>query len=125
MYRRAFQRILKTNLLFLCFYFLFFWGGVCLRHVEVSLSNPCHSSILSHCSYNARSLTHCTTRELQDKLLFFLAFCLYRATPSAYGGSQVRGPIRTVAASLCQSHSNARSKLSLSPTPQLTATPDP
>ena len=27
--------------------------------------------------------------------------CLFRATPVAYGGSQVRGPIRAVAARLC------------------------
>ena len=32
--------------------------------------NPYHSSNLSHCSDNARSLTRCTTRELQDLNLF-------------------------------------------------------
>ena len=35
----------------------------------------------------------------------------FRATPEAYGGSQARGPIRAIAASLCLSHSNARSEL--------------
>ena len=41
------------------------------------------------------------------------------------GGSQARGRIGAVAASLCQSHSSARSKPRLRPTPQLTATLDP
>ena len=43
----------------------------------------------------------------------------------AYGGSQTRGPIGAVAASLRQSHSNSGSEPHLRPTPQLTATPDP
>ena len=47
------------------------------------------------------------------------------AAPAAYGGSQARGRIRAVAASLCQSHSNAGSEPRLQPTPQLMATPDP
>ena len=52
-------------------------------------------------------------------------FCLFRATPMAYRGSQDRGPIGAVATSLCQSHRNAGSELLLQPTPQLTATLDP
>ena len=39
----------------------------------------------------------------------FLFVCLFRATPVAYGGSQARGLIRTLAAGLHQSHSNTRS----------------
>ena len=46
-----------------------------------------------------------------------------RAPPTAYGGSQARGLIGAVAASLHQSHSNA-DPLRLQPTPQLTATLD-
>ena len=45
--------------------------------------------------------------------LFILFFCLFdfsRATPVAYGGSQARGRIGSVAASLRQSHGNARSE---------------
>ena len=42
-------------------------------------------------------------------------FCLFRATPAAYGGSQARGLIGATASGLCQSHSNARA----------IATPDP
>ena len=43
----------------------------------------------------------------------------------AYGGSQARGLIRAVAASLRHSHSNMGSEPRLRPTPQPTATPDP
>ena len=51
--------------------------------------------------------------------------CPFRATPTAYGGSQARGLIGAVTEGLHHSHSNARSELRLQPTPQLTATPDP
>ena len=56
-------------------------------------------------------------------LFFFFVF--FRPAPAAYGGSQARGRIRTVAASLSHSQSNARSNPYLPPIPQLTATPDP
>ena len=56
---------------------------------------------------------------------FFFFFFFLRATPAAYESSQSRGPIRAIAASLCHSHSNARSKTHLQPIPQLLATPDP
>ena len=51
-------------------------------------------------------------------LFFFFAFW---AAPVAYGRSQAGSPIRTTAAGLCHSHSNARAELHLHPTPQLTA----
>ena len=51
--------------------------------------------------------------------------CLFRAAPMTHGGSQARGRIRAVAASLLQSHNNAGSEPHLQPTAQLTATPDP
>ena len=57
--------------------------------------------------------------------IFFLSFCLLRATPTAYGGSQARGLIGAVAAGLGQSHSNLGSELHLRPTPQLRAMPYP
>ena len=41
---------------------------------------------------------------------FFFFFGLFRATPMAYGSSQVRGRIGAVAASLHHSHSNIGSK---------------
>ena len=46
-------------------------------------------------------------------------FCLFRATPMAYGNSQARGQIGDAVAG------NAGSEKHLQPTPQLTATPDP
>ena len=56
---------------------------------------------------------------------FFLSFCLFRATPAAYGGSLAGGLIGATAAGLHHSHSNTRSKLHLRPTPQLKATLHP
>ena len=35
----------------------------------------------------------------------FFFFCLFRATPMAYGGSQARGWIGAIAAGLCQTYS--------------------
>ena len=49
-------------------------------------------------------------------LIYFLSFCLFRAAPKAYGGSQARGRIGAVAAGLRQSHSKARSEPRLWPT---------
>ena len=70
----------------------------------------------------------CDLRKSQGTLfiyLFFVFFAISWVTPTAYGGSQARGVIRAVAASLRQSHSNTGSKPRLLPTPQLTATPGP
>ena len=61
------------------------------------------------------------------KAVLFIYFCLFafsRATPSAYGCSQARGPIGAVAAGLPQSHRNVGSEPRLQPTPQLMAMPD-
>ena len=53
-------------------------------------------------------------------------FCfLFRAAPTAHGGSQARGLIEVTAAGLHHSHSNAGSELCLQPTPQPMVTPDP
>ena len=55
-----------------------------------------------------------------DVLLFhFILFCLFRTASTAFGSSQARGPIGAAAASLCHSHSNARSEPQLWLTPQL------
>ena len=48
-------------------------------------------------------------RNLSQKSLPF-SFLLFRAAPGAYGGSQARGRIGAVAASLRHSHSNVRSE---------------
>ena len=56
-------------------------------------------------------------------IFFFLPFL--GLLPRHMKVPRLGGRIGAVAAGLCQSHSNARSKLGLQPTPQLTATPDP
>ena len=56
---------------------------------------------------------------------FFFFFCLLRAASVAYGGSQARGQIRAIAASLHHSHSNTGSETRLQHTPWLTAMLDP
>ena len=38
--------------------------------------------------------------------IYFLSFCLFRAAPAVYGGSQARGPVGATAAGLHHSHSN-------------------
>ena len=58
-------------------------------------------------------------------IFFFLSFSLFKATPAAYGGSQTRGQIGAVVASLHQGLSNTGSEPRLRPAPQITATPDP
>ena len=58
-------------------------------------------------------------------LLLFFVFCLFRAAPMAYAGSQARGLIGAIAAGLHQSLSNSGSEPCLPPALQLTATPDP
>ena len=53
--------------------------------------------------------------------VFLVLFCLFRAAPAAYGGSQARSQIGATAAGLHHSHSNVGSKLHLQPTPELAA----
>ena len=61
----------------------------------------------------------------------FVLFCfvfvilLFRATPTAYGGSQASGRVGALATGLHHGHSSARSELRLRPTPQLIAALDP
>ena len=57
--------------------------------------------------------------------IFLFSYLIFRAAPAAYRGSQARGWIGALAASLCHSHSNTRSEPQLRPISQLTATPDP
>ena len=57
-------------------------------------------------------------------IYFFVFLPFLGPLPMAYGGSQDRGLVRTVATSLRQSHSNLGSEPRLQPIPQLMATPD-
>ena len=45
-------------------------------------------------------------------ILFFFLFCLFKATPMAYGGSQARGPIGAAAAGL---HHSSQQRQILNP----------
>ena len=67
------------------------------------------------------------TSFISEKLyvVFLLFWVFFRAAPMAYGGSQARGPVGDVAPSLHYRHSIEGSELSLGPTPQLMAMPDP
>ena len=113
---------------------------------------PCQGLNLHHS--NAGSLTHWATGILWEELFnyrfnLFISFIIYLcshflhcsffpllidwlififfggAASMAYGSSQARGPIRTVAASLHHSHSNIRAEPHLWPTLQLRKTLDP
>ena len=66
----------------------------------------------------------CMCTDVCFPFFFFFLFAVSWAAPASYGGSQARGPVGAVAASLHQSHSNAGSEPRLRPTSQLTATPD-
>ena len=54
-------------------------------------------------------------------IYYLFVFCPFRAVPAAHGGSQARDLFGAIAASLHQSHRNARSEPHLQPIPQLTA----
>ena len=76
------------------------------------------------------STTNLFSESMNSGFYFIYLFvCLFiflsEAAHMAYGCSQAKGPIGAIAASLHHSHSNARSKLHLPPTPQLKARPDP
>ena len=59
-----------------------------------------------------------------SNLFLFFYFCLLRATPLAYGGSQARGWIGGTATGLHHGHSKVGSDPHMWPTPQLMATLD-
>ena len=129
---------------------LIFFGGPGLLHLwHVKVYQPENKAVPqldpSHCSDNARSLTHLITGELLLLIvwrisillsivatsvyiptnIFFLYLHFFGDAPVAHGGSQARGLIGAVSAGLCHSRSKLGSKPRLRPTPQLTATPDP
>ena len=67
--------------------------------VETLISDQTHVSKDLYISISIHTHTHTHT-----------LFLLFRAAPAAYGGSQARGPIEAVAASLQHSHSNTGSE---------------
>ena len=85
------------------------------RLIGCALTIPCLYLSYSYCIYIYVFIF----------IYLFIYFCLFRAAPTAYGGSQARGLIGAVVAGLYHSCSNMGSELHLLPTPQLTAMPDP
>ena len=109
---------------FCFFFFLFMYLSSCqVVKFQSSVIISLISASFSHSHCHHPSAGHYGL--MPELLLFFFAFCLFRAAPVAYGGSQARGLVRGTAANLHQSHSNLRSEPRLRPTLQLTATHDP
>ena len=81
----------------------------------------------SSCHTHPQLNTYCNPQSLVclDYSIFsFFFFCfLFRAAPSACGGSQARSRIGAVATGLCHSHTGSKPRLQ--PTRQLIARPDP
>ena len=72
-----------------------------------------------------RYITVKPSKAKDKKLFIYLFHFIFTPEPVAYGSSQARGQIRTEAAGLCHSLTNARSELHLRPRQQLVETPDP
>ena len=89
------------------------WTSPACHFVSLRFSSPIDDIAVAHFlpSYFPFSLSF----SLSFFLSFFLSVCLFRATPTAYGSSQVRGQIRATAACLYHSHSNVGSEPHLQP----------
>ena len=90
-----------------------------LRNCQIVFHDSC-TILHPHQQCMSVPVTVCPCQHLlfSGLLLFCLfAFCLFRAIPAAYGGSQARGWIGAVATSLSHSHSKVGSELHLRPTP--------
>ena len=106
------------------------FNGSTTSHFGSDLKNmeTCCKAISEKTVWKLISQTHqksAISLKYHSSCLFCFCFGLFRATPTAYGGSQARGRIRAVAAGLHHSLSNARSQLHLRPTSQFTAVLDP
>ena len=64
----------------------------------------------AHPSNESTSSHHLQAEDIVWLLINCSFFCLFRAAPTAYGGSQARGPIGAVAAGLHHSYSNVESE---------------
>ena len=97
-----------------------------LSFSHISLIPPYTSPLANTCSFSVPvSLLLFYICSFVLLFMYVFIYLLFRAAPSACGGSQAKGLIEAIAASLCQGHSNVGSEPCLWPTPQLTATLDP
>ena len=99
----------------------------CIKHSENNpdIASPKLSHIPGSMHYfNTGKEKVTSTMSILSFLFFFFFLLLFRAAPTAYGGSQARAPIGATAVSLHHSHSDSGSESHLCPTPQLMATPD-
>ena len=85
----------------------------------------CERFSILYPKHNRKPLEGFKQARTNSNLHFFIFLSFSRATSAAYGRSQARGLMGAVAASLCHSHSNARSEPHLQPTSQLTSMLDP
>ena len=96
---------------------------MCLLQIFLSAYGLSYQSL--DCVYHRAEVFDFNKIQFINYLFFFCPFVFSRTAPTPYGGSQARGLIGAVDASLCHSHSNSESEARLSPTPQLMATLDP
>ena len=92
-------------------------NDICCVNLSILNSNKM-SHVIFFRSYVKTStrLKHTQTQDKNLRVFFFII--IFSVSPAAYRGSQARGQIRAVAASLHHNQSNARSELRLRPTPQ-------
>ena len=86
------------------------WPPSLQTSLYISSHSFLHPFILSKTKLSICALTYSTPFSQTFFFFFFCLFAFSRAAPMAYGGSQARGLIKAVAASLHQSHSNASSE---------------
>ena len=86
-------------------------GHVTLTIALSKEGRDCHACLLVFWTLGDRVSKNksALTLYLVSIVFFFFFGVFFRAAPTAYGGSQARGPIGAMAAGLHHSHSNARS----------------
>ena len=94
-------------------------------YIQFSFAFPFQNLAYSICRHRQLSLFSPLSKSTSIGLLCFCLFCFLGPHPWHKEVLRLGGQIRPTPAGLCHGHSNARSKLHLQPTPQLTVMPDP
>ena len=80
--------------------------------------DPCQIMLETHLKWDKVLLIALLSKRIAPRkrlrlipleILRFFFFCLSRATPAAYGGSQARGPIQAASVAYTTAHVDARS----------------